>query len=84
MMPLVDGVALSRALRKMNPSVRIIAATGAAEESRKQELRSFQVSQILAKPFTVDVLLAALDELFSVANTIDIFGPVLRSESYAA
>jgi hypothetical protein len=84
MMPIVDGVALSRALKKMNPKVRIIAATGAAEESRKQELKAFQVSQILAKPFTVGVLLAALEEMFSTTNTMDVFDSVLRSESYAA
>ena len=84
MMPLVDGVALSRALRKMSPGVRIIAATGAAEESRKQELKAFNVAQILAKPFAAGVLLAALEEIFSTANTVDVFDSVLRSECYAA
>jgi CheY-like chemotaxis protein len=65
MMPIVDGVALCRVLRKMDPSIPIIAATGAAEESRKQELRALNVSAILAKPFNTPTLLAALDEVFA-------------------
>jgi len=84
MMPLVDGVALSRALRKMNPEVRIIAATGAAEESRKQELKALNVSRVLGKPFTTGTLLAALEEAFASAVTADIFRPVMSPESRAA
>lgn len=84
MMPLVDGVALSRALRKMNPDVRIIAATGAAEESRKQELKALSVSQVLSKPFTTGTLLAALEDVFSPSMAGEIFRPVTRPESCAA
>ncbi|HEY3900057.1 MAG TPA: response regulator [Chthoniobacter sp.] len=65
MMPAVDGVALCRVLRKMNPAVPIIAATGAAEETRKQELRALNVNALLAKPFGAGTLLAALEEVFA-------------------
>jgi nitrogen-specific signal transduction histidine kinase/ActR/RegA family two-component response regulator len=62
MMPLVDGVALCRALKKMDPEVRIVAATGCAEENRLQELRSLNIGRVLGKPFTTGALLTALDE----------------------
>lgn len=84
MMPLVDGVALSRALRKMNPNVRIIAATGAAEESRKQDLKALNVSRVLGKPYTTGTLLAALDDAFSATAAVDIFGSAMNSEFCAA
>ncbi len=84
MMPLVDGVALSRALRKMNPSVRIIAATGAAEESRKQDLKALNVSRVLGKPYTTGTLLAALDDAFSETAAMDVFGSTMNSEFRAA
>jgi CheY-like chemotaxis protein len=84
MMPLVDGVALCRALKKMNPEVRIVAATGAAEESRRQELKALNVSRVLAKPFTAVTLLDALDEALSSASNAEIFRAVPRSEYCAA
>jgi CheY-like chemotaxis protein len=65
MMPLVDGVALCRALKKMDPLVRIIASTGAAEEGRRQELQALNIGHVLGKPFSSDTLLAALDETLS-------------------
>jgi two-component system cell cycle sensor histidine kinase/response regulator CckA len=62
MMPLVDGVALCRALKKMDPAVRIVTATGSGEESRSQELRSLNIGRMLGKPFTTGCLLSAIDE----------------------
>jgi CheY-like chemotaxis protein len=65
MMPVVDGVALCRVLRKMNPEVCLIVATGYADESRAQELRSLNVRDVLSKPFSTGTLLAALDAAVS-------------------
>ena len=65
MMPVVDGVALCRVLRKMNPDVMLIASTGYANESRMQELRSLNLCAVLRKPFSAERLLAALDESIS-------------------
>jgi signal transduction histidine kinase len=62
MMPFVDGITLCRALQKLNPEVRIVAATGSGEEKSVQQLRLLNVSQVLAKPFTSATLLAAIDE----------------------
>lgn len=65
MMPVVDGVALCRALRKMNPAVCLIVATGYADESRALELRSLNVREVLGKPFSTATLLTALDSVLA-------------------
>ena len=65
MMPVMDGVALCRTLRKMNPEVRLIATTGYADESHTQELRSLNMCAVLSKPFSAATLLATLGEAIS-------------------
>lgn len=77
MMPVVDGVALCRVLRKMNPEVSLLVATGYADESRAQELRSLNVSEVLSKPFSTGILLAALDTAISSQPAV-IPQPTLR------
>jgi CheY-like chemotaxis protein len=62
MMPLLDGTKLTRALKRMNNDVAIIAATGQADESRQSELKQLGVKAILMKPYRTDKLLAALHE----------------------
>ena len=62
MMPHLDGLALSRALTRMNPEVPIIACTGLSEESRSAELRALGVRGFLAKPHTAERLLRTLHE----------------------
>jgi len=62
MMPVVDGMALCRALRKMDPSVRIIAATGSEEESGHQDVETLNIGPLLNKPFTTGALLTRLNE----------------------
>jgi len=60
MMPLIDGVALTRALKKMNAEVQIIASTGQADESRRAELEGLGVKAFLIKPYVADKLLTAI------------------------
>lgn len=57
MMPWVDGVVLTRALRKMDPHVKVIASTGQPELSRLQELKALGVNALLKKPYNRDKLL---------------------------
>ncbi len=59
MMPYMDGVATIRALRKMNPNVKIIASSGLTENSRAIE----GVKMFLPKPYTAETLLNALAEV---------------------
>jgi two-component system, cell cycle sensor histidine kinase and response regulator CckA len=62
MMPLLDGTKLTRALKKMNSEVAVIAATGQADEARHSELKQLGVREILLKPYRTDKLLAALHD----------------------
>ena len=60
MMSGIDGVHLARALKAMNPQVKIIALTGQATETRQSELQTLGVKAILNKPFDIKKLLAIL------------------------
>ena len=63
MMPYMDGPATIRALRKLNPSVRIIASSGLTENARMAEASTAGVKTFLSKPYTAEKLLQALAEL---------------------
>ena len=60
MMPKMDGVALTRALRQMQPDLPIIAATGLGEDARRAELRALGVAEILEKPFHSNTMIEAI------------------------
>lgn len=61
MMPVMDGAATIRVLRKMNPSVRIIAASGLMTHVRGTGT-ALGIRHILAKPYAADGLLTVLHE----------------------
>lgn len=64
MMPGVDGLALARELKQQQPDLPIIASTGLAAldnpQSKHEALHRLGVRQILAKPYMLADLLAAL------------------------
>jgi len=60
MMPVMDGVSAIRALRRLDPEVPIIAATGLASSSKRQRLHNEGVQSVLAKPYDAGVLLRAI------------------------
>jgi PAS domain S-box-containing protein len=62
LMPHMDGVALIRTLRHLNPNVKIVASTGKGEEQRLMELESLGV-HCLAKPYSRTDLLTALAQI---------------------
>jgi PAS domain S-box-containing protein len=63
MMPDMDGLTVIRALRKINPQVKIIAISGLdANAELQQALGSGAVQTFLRKPFTTSTLLKALQE----------------------
>jgi two-component system cell cycle sensor histidine kinase/response regulator CckA len=74
MMPEMDGVELIRVLRKMHPHLKIIASSGLAAENagstRAGELAALSVKMFLAKPYTVDKLLAALQSLLRSGKSL--------------
>ncbi len=69
-MPSLDGVSLVRALKKLNPAVRIIAIGGIgntlAQREKTAQLNELGVMTFLSKPFTSDNVLAALHETLKV------------------
>jgi CheY-like chemotaxis protein len=63
MMPFMDGPATIRALQKMNPRVRVIAASGLAAADKESEALALGVRMFLPKPYTAEKLLKALAEI---------------------
>jgi PAS domain S-box-containing protein len=64
-MPFLDGEALIRALKKMNPEIKVIAMSGLASKGTAAKLTTLNVSAFLSKPFSAETLLKTLKELFT-------------------
>lgn len=66
-MPFMDGVALVRALRRMDKNVKIMAMSGLASSfdsgERASELRNLDVAAFLQKPFSAEKLLTAVNSV---------------------
>jgi PAS domain S-box-containing protein len=62
-MPYLDGVALARALKKMNPELPIIVSTGRGDDARIAELKGLGVEQCLTKPYNIGQLLTTLQQV---------------------
>lgn len=62
-MPFMDGPATIRALQRMNPKVRIIAASGLGTAQRAGEGALEGVSVFLTKPYTAERLLKTLAQV---------------------
>ena len=63
MMPVMDGVATIRALSRLNPNVKIIAASGLATKGAEAEAAGAGTKIFLPKPYTASALLVALRDL---------------------
>src|ERR1044072_1562291 len=63
MMPFMDGPATIRALKKMNPAIKIIAASGLVAGNRGADASLDGVRVFLSKPYTAEKLLKALAEV---------------------
>ena len=62
MMPLVDGIALCRALRGISPRVNIIATSGNMDDTHTLELQALNIRNVLSKPFQTSDLLKLIHE----------------------
>ena len=67
MMPFMDGPATIRALQKMNPQVRVVAASGLGGSEKAAEATALGVRMFLPKPYTAEKLLNALAEVLRAA-----------------
>ncbi len=57
MMPVMDGLALVNAVRRINPDIRVIAMTGLQDAANGARLAKAGVMHVLAKPYTAPDLL---------------------------
>ena len=62
-MPFMDGPATIRALQRMNPNIRIIAASGLATSQHLAQASLEGVNIFLNKPYTAEKLLRALAQI---------------------
>ncbi|MDR3405033.1 MAG: PAS domain S-box protein [Chthoniobacter sp.] len=60
MMPIMDGAATIHVLRRMNPNVPIIAASGLTANAQIAQFASLGVKHFLAKPYTAETLLKTM------------------------
>jgi PAS domain S-box-containing protein len=65
MMPVMGGLPAMQELVKINPSVRIIAASGIPDNEVSAKAVGNQVRQFLAKPFSTDTLLRTVGQVLA-------------------
>ena len=63
MMPIMDGAATIRVLSRINPAVKIIAASGLEVTENVVKATSAGVNDFLPKPYTAEVLLKRIREV---------------------
>jgi PAS domain S-box-containing protein len=67
MMPIMDGAATIQALMRINPAVKIIAASGLAANSSAMKESDGRVKHFLTKPYTAETLLITLRTILDEA-----------------
>jgi PAS domain S-box-containing protein len=63
MMPVMDGPATIRALMRLNPAIKIIAATGLNANGTSARVAETRVKHYLTKPYTAETLLYTLHDI---------------------
>lgn len=61
MMPVMDGPATVRALRQINPLVKLIGASGISQNGQVARATGAGLDHFLPKPYTADVMLRMID-----------------------
>ena len=65
MMPVMDGPATIQVLRRLNPHLPIIAASGLSADGRVTQAAGLGVKHFLSKPYSADALLQVLRQILS-------------------
>jgi CheY-like chemotaxis protein len=68
MMPIMDGPATIAVLRRINPAVRIIGASGLPANGPSAQAASLVLTHFLPKPYTAETLLKALKEALAAGT----------------
>lgn len=66
MMPIMDGVATIQVLRRLDPSVRVIAASGITANGNVARASDAGVRHFLPKPYTADTLLKIVRQVLDM------------------
>lgn len=61
-MPFMDGAATVRALRRLNPELKIIAASGLTDQ-QQDDIKDLKTDAFLTKPFTAEKLLSTIADV---------------------
>jgi len=59
-MPIMDGVAVIRALTRINPAIKIIAVSGLNSNNNVAKISGYGVKSFLTKPYTTETLLKTM------------------------
>lgn len=59
-MPYMDGVAEIRALRRISPQLKVIAASGLTTAEQTAEIETLNINAFLSKPYTAEKLLTTI------------------------
>jgi two-component system, cell cycle sensor histidine kinase and response regulator CckA len=62
-MPYMDGPSMVRAMRKMDPNLKMIMMSGLMNENQRNEIETLGITSVLAKPFTAENLLEELKSI---------------------
>jgi CheY-like chemotaxis protein len=65
MMPIMDGPALIKSLKRLAPQVKIIGASGMADHELVTQVMDAGIAEFLDKPYSLDTLLAALSRVIT-------------------
>ena len=71
MMPVMDGLTLARALRRLDPNVRVIASSGLEPANRSSEIEAGFIAEFLTKPYEPATLLAAISRQLRRLNSAE-------------
>jgi CheY-like chemotaxis protein len=63
MMPVMDGPTTIKVLTKINPNVKIIAASGKYQDEHCARIDTAEVDHFLPKPYTTETLLKVLQQV---------------------
>lgn len=68
-MPIMDGLTMIRAIKRIAPAVPVIAMSGLMTPENTAELRTLQVAAQLEKPFSAEKMLVVLNEVIEAHET---------------
>jgi DNA-binding NarL/FixJ family response regulator len=66
-LPEMDGVQIYKALKKINPTVKILVSSGFASNKQTIELKELGVEGFLKKPYRQNQLVEAVDKVVNLS-----------------